>query len=253
MKPLWYLACAALLLVACHVEADTRTKAILLDEDLIAAFDMNKAVVSTPAGKIHFPDRLFAQDLSAQLENDPFVKQYKKIYSFFAIDFTISIEPSVHFTPERVRIAGSLPGGEAMERKVLVRDVFPRSKFTSPNASVEGSVEISAGATFGPPLLGAVTPVLGGKGGLQLAFKYAPVFAELTAGFGGSTFFWEFTRTQAVIPTGAIPLKMILMLPRGVPPPRVTLDVIVDFSKRWWEPNQEGLASHRVAVQLPGS
>src|SRR5262245_52257327 len=112
----------------------------------------------------------------------------------------------MHFTPERVRISGSFPGGEAIERKVFVRDVFPQSKFTSPNASAEGSIEIGAGATFGPPQLGAVKPVLEGKGTLQLTFKYAPVFAELTAGFGGSSFFWEFRRTQAVIPTGAIPL-----------------------------------------------
>jgi hypothetical protein len=229
--------------------AADETAALLLPSDIVAAAKPGFQGVSTDTiGAVHYPDVILAFPITQTSENRELLTAWGASYRFYVVPLEVGVAPPAGFTPDRFNLSLTFPGLGQPARQILVIDTFPKTSFAPGAVSGNATVKLGADLKFAD-----VVPVNpSASADASLSVKYAPAYANVISGYGSSSAFWQFSRTQDKYPAGDVPVKLVLAVPRAMAGQSVTLsaDVRIEYSGPWW---QKGLAvtSLRTRVNLP--
>lgn len=226
---------------------------LLLPDDVRAAVAPRvfQGVSGAAAGAVYFPDQALAVRIE-QGEGDAarVIDQWSKSHTFYLISFSISIAASDDYIPEQVDVTAAFGGLGKLTRQPIIIDSFPRTGFKPASFSGSGEVRIASGVQF--ELVTGGPAKAGVEANAAFKFNYAPAYADIISGFASAHAFWQFSRTQEQYPVGAIPMKLLVVIPQTFKSDSLTLnfDVKVRFSGSWWTRGR-AIASFKTIVRLP--
>jgi hypothetical protein len=233
-------------------EAEQRQSAPLLqatDIQAAAAPQVFQGVTGDASGAVHYPDQALAFPLARTAENSQLLDAWHKSHNFFVVPIDIAIAPTPGLIPERVDISLAFPSLGQLNRQPLVIDTFPKTGFAL--APFSGKAEVKVGADLKFVAAAPVTPTAGANA--SLSYSYAPAYANVIAGYGSGSAFWQFMRTQDKYPVGDIPMKVIVAVPKSAATQALTLsvDTRVEYPGGWLSRRGLSIASFRMRVAMP--
>jgi hypothetical protein len=159
-----------------------------------------KSVYPSKGGEIGIPDYhltrnlLMNQKSASEPEIEPEIDEWRRDYDFHLADLEIDINPNQNFDPYYVRVEGEMNPTLPMEKRPMVKDVFPKTEFVDGNYKIEGNFVASASAGFHQEQVFNSNFGAGIKGEVKIPFKYVPKVAAVNSGTAGSTFHWTFQK-----------------------------------------------------------
>lgn len=220
-----------------------------LDIQAAAAPQVFQGVAGDTSGAIHYPDQVLAYPLTQTDANRDLVEAWRKSHAFFVIPVDIAVAPAPGSVPDRVDVALAFAGLGQLNRQPLVIDTFPKTGFAP--APFSGKAEVKVGADMKFEAAGVATPSAGVDA--SLSYSYAPAYANVIAGYGSGSAFWQFVRTQDKYPVGNIPMKLVIAVPKAAAaqPLTASVDARVEYPGGWFSGKGLSVASFRMRIALP--
>lgn len=213
--------------------SDGTAQPVMTPVQMVSATDIQQAaspsllegIQDESVGAVYFPDRVLLARIS-ELDGDgqALFRSWARTHWFLIAPFSIGVRPNGKRIPELVEVSLSLDGGGDLTQSPIITGIFPPNGFRKSAFQGEASLGISAG--------GELVESLGGKAEIGLSYSYAPAYASVFSGFATAHAFWQFSRTQDSYPVGDIPLKLLLVVPKGMQGQELIadFDVKVQFS-----------------------